>query len=512
MTDTSRHFYPPDSNVFALVDLPEVVKGALFSRYSRSPDSLKDILAKEFTIEGEGKAEAFYDRVLGAYGDDSVAELGGAHIAIEDVSDVVAQEILASRIGISSLAKSTRYVDFGKTRTPYFTPVDIDKDACAAQLYHATMRSLYQTYNNLLPRVFDRLKQSYPQLDVSSGAYSRSIHSKALDLIRGLLPLATMTNLGLFGNGRAYEYLIVKLSASVHVEAHDLARKLKVALDGTIAPFVKHSTGARGLAYRDYLEDLRFLTGKEMPLELRDFDPLVNDLSSHLTGVEIVNYDVLATESVVEGIVYPGSNKSFAEVESFVASLNGSDKHDILKAYASERSSRHQRPGRALELTDYTFEICTDIGAYRDLHRHRLTTELCQGMTAALGYEIPSELITLGCDIAEDYAIALDGAKSAFDRLVERKFDRSAAYVLPMAYRCRWLHKMNLREAVHLIELRSQPAGHINYRQIAWAMADEIATVTPLLASQLRFVDRSSSQLGRLKAEIRTEEKNNAKA
>jgi thymidylate synthase ThyX len=509
MTDLSQYFSPPDSNVFALTNLPEVVKGALFSRYSRSPDGLKEILAKEFLDEaGEEKAQAFYDRVLGAYGDDSVAELGGAHVAIEGVSDLVAQEILNSRIGISPLAKSTRYVDFGKARSPYFIPTDIDKDACAAQLYHVTMRSLYQTYNSLLPRVCERLKLFIPQGDASAAAYNRSIQAKALDLIRGLLPLATLTNLGLFGNGRAYEYLIVKLNASKHREANEIARKLKAALDSTIAPFVKHSTGARGIAYTAYLEELRGVVEWEVPLHLGEPSIPSNNFSSHSTGARIVKFDPLAAESVVEGIIYGGSNQGFAAIESYVASLDGNEKDRILREYAGDRKSRHQRPGRALELADYTFEICTDIGAYRDLHRHRLTTELPQPTRGDLGYEIPFELTTLGCGIAEDYILALDSAKSAFDRLVERGFYQESVYILPMAYRCRWLHKMNLREAVHLIELRSQPQGHIGYRQIAWEMADEIARVTPLLASQLRFADRQAGGLGRLNAEIKLEQKN----
>jgi thymidylate synthase ThyX len=508
MTDLSQYFSPPDSNVFALTNLPEVVKGALFSRYSRSPDGLKEILAKEFLDEaGEEKAQAFYDRVLGAYGDDSVAELGGAHVAIEGVSDLVAQEILNSRIGLSPLAKSTRYVDFGKARSPYYVPATVLADSAGWQLYEVAMRNLFQTYNSLLPRTINRLKLHHSPLGATALAYERSIKAKALDLIRGLLPVGTLTNLGLFGNGRAYEYLIVKLNASEHPEAHEIARKLKLALDGTIAPFVKRSTEPRGQVYTDYLRSLKDLSEAEVPSHL--YCPMeFLDSWEQPTGVQIVKFDPLAAESVIEGILYPGSNKSFAEIEAHVASLNGGDKDEILRTYASERSSRHQRPGRALEMADYTFEVCTDIGAYRDLHRHRICTELRQDLSVELGYEVPTELITLGGGIADDYLLALDGAKMAFFRLEEQQFGEAADYILPMAYRVRWLHKMNLREAVHLIELRSQPQGHIGYRQIAWGMADEIARVTPLLASQLRFVDRSASGLGRLTAEIKLEQKN----
>lgn len=501
----TEYFYPPDSNVFALTNLPEVVKGALFSRYSRSPDGIKDILHKEFLTEGEGKAAAFYDRVLGAYGDDSVAELGNAHIAIEGMSDLLATEILSSRIGISPLAKSTRYVDFGAAVSPYYLSEYIKADPVASQLYRATMDDLFVTYNRLLLQVVEALKHRYPVAGSTLAAYDRSIKAKALDLIRGLLPVGTLTNLGLCGNGRAFEYLIVKLNALDYPEALDVAAKLKVALDGSIAPFVKRSTEPRGVAYSEYLRDLEVKATDVVPGAM--LWSAGTTFGQIACGAKLVKWNPLAEDDVIEGILYPASNRPFVEVEGAVASLNGHQKWEILNDYASGRTSRHLRPGRALEMADYTFEVIADIGAYRDLHRHRLTTELRQDFSADLSFEVPTELKSLGGYFADDYQLALESAGDAWRRLSERAVGLDADYLLPMAYRVRWLHKMNLREAVHLIELRSQPAGHIGYRQIAWAMADEIIRVNPLLESQLRFVDRSVPELGRLVSETKLDAK-----
>lgn len=509
--ETPPHFHPSNSPIFALTNLPEVVKGALFSRYSRSPDSIKDILAKEFLDEGEGKAEAFYDRVLGAYGDDSVAELGGAHIACENISDLLAQEIANSRIGISILQKSTRYVKYGADgATPYFIPSDIDNHPMARSIYIKATDLLFDTYHALLPRTIAALKFKHPQGDTPIGAYDRSLNAKALDLLRGLLPVGTKTNLGLYGNGRAYEYLLVKLNASELPEAQAIASQMKIALDGVIAPFVKRADEPRGRAYSEYLKRSRSGTKANTPRYLKHRDSNAFIFGEHLgwaNSVHLSAWDTNAFESIIEAIFYADSNASISDIVEWVGGMDDDEKQQILDSYCSNRSSRHQRPGRALELAEYTFEITADIGIYRDLHRHRLCTEIPQGLGVDLGYETPDELNSLGQDLTVDYQDAIESVKQAYRRLYELGFTATAKYLIPMAYRRRWLLKINLREIIHLCELRSQPSGHIGYRKIAWEIADTIINRQPMLASQFKFVDRSVSELGRLNAEVKLEEK-----
>jgi thymidylate synthase ThyX len=510
---SSDYFYPAHSNVFALINLPEVVKGALFSRYSRSPDSLKIILEREFLTLGEDKAEAFYDRVLGAYGDDSVAELGGAHIAIEGVSDLVATEILSSRIGISPLAKSTRYVDFSLTTgedLPYYIPSQTRANPGALNLYCNIADDLFDTYNKLLPLVIEKLRLSYPQTE-SPRAYERALKAQALDLLRGLLPLGTKTNLGLYGNGRAFEYLIIKLNASQYPEAQDIAAKIKTALDGVISPFVKRAEGPRGVAYSNYLKQIAAIGPQTLPPKLTS----ANLVSRQPTNSEVrlIRHpqENTATIEAVTGILYQSSNKSFFEINQWVNELDADRLEEILTQYSSHRSSRHQRPGRGLELVDYCFEIVADIGAYRDLHRHRLCTEIKQDYSTELNYVYAPQLFEMGPEIFETYYRCLNRARTAALILPESKWgdNLDLEYLLPMQYQCRWLHKMNLREAIHLIELRSQPQGHISYRQIAWAMYEEINRVNPTIAKTLfTFVDRSDVNLSRLAAENKQEKRN----
>lgn len=505
------HFHPSDSPVFALTNLPEVVKGALFSRYSRSPDSIKDILAKEFLDEGEGKAEAFYDRVLGAYGDDSVAELGGAHIACENISDLLAQEIANSRIGISILQQSTRYVKYGRDGVvPYFIPEDINEHPEARSIYVEAADYLFETYHNLLPKTIAELSWSYPQGDTPFGAYTRSLNAKALDLLRGLLPVGVKTNLGLYGNGRAYEYLLVKLNASELPEARQLADRMKIALDGVIAPFVKRSDEPRGKAYSEYLRVCRSSVKANTPRYLinRDSnDYLFGKIYPDGNNVHLLSWDTNAIESMVEAIFYADSNASLSEIVEYVGGMNDREKQQVLDSYCSTRSSRHQRPGRALEVAEYVFEITADIGIYRDLHRHRLCTEIPQELGVDLGFETPDGLRSLGENLAGDYEYAIESVKRSVRKLYELGFAVSAKYLIPMAFRRRWLLKLNLREVIHLCELRSQPSGHTGYRKIAWEIADDIIDSQPMLASQFKFVDRSVSDLGRLKAEVKLEDR-----
>jgi thymidylate synthase ThyX len=243
-----------DAPIFGLRNLPEVVKGALFSRYSRSDKSLRRILLDEFiqapesgfaAIVGEyapgdaanavqaaeqlvavRQAEAFYERVLIGYGDDSVAELGGAHVACEGVSNIAAKALEDSRIGISPLEKSTRYVVFNRKvdgRYRYAREPRIMASRHAAR-YEAALDGLFDAYSALLEPTIAHVRARAPRdAGTSERAYNSATRAKACDLLRGLLPMATLTNVGLFGNGRAFEYLLTRLYAAPLDELRALA-------------------------------------------------------------------------------------------------------------------------------------------------------------------------------------------------------------------------------------------------------------------------------------------------
>jgi thymidylate synthase ThyX len=270
-----------DCPIFALRNLPEVVKGALFSRYSRSDKNLRRLLLDEFIrapesgfeqiVGGAGshetdqrvaiqRAEAFYERVLIGYGDDSVAELGGAHIACEGVSNIAAKALEDSRIGIDPLEKSTRYVPFNRKidgRYRYYREPAVMESA-HARLYETTLDRLFDTYSELIEPLLGWIQSRTPRDEATSPrAYASATRAKAFDLLRGLLPMATLTNVGLFGNGRAFEYLLTKLAASPHAEVRLLGQSMQQELDQVIPAFVKRSKTERGAQYARYLDTNR---------------------------------------------------------------------------------------------------------------------------------------------------------------------------------------------------------------------------------------------------------------
>lgn len=507
--------------VFGLRNLPEVVKGALFSRYSRSDKSLRRILLDEFIQAPEAgfdrlvslpsnthdqliatrQAEAFYDRVLIGYGDDSVAELGGAHLACEGISNIAAKALEDSRLGISPLEKSTRYVPFNRKvngQYRYYREPSILHSA-HGESYLTTLDGLFDTYSSLIEPLLEWVRRCTPQdASTSDRAYASATRAKALDILRGLLPMATLTNVGLFGNGRAFEYLLVKLAASPHEEVQTLGQAMQRELDHLIPSFVKRAKSERGLQYVKYLSSNRDRTHTLARQHLHE-----RPVPSTPT-VTLVDYDRDAETNVVAAILYPHSDLTLADVQEYVAQLSQTERIEILKTYVGERGSRFHRPGRAFEEAYYTFDVLADLGAYRDLHRHRVLTQERQRYTVHHGYIIPPELEEAG--LTKPYRDALDRAAETTTR-IERDLPHAAQYGVPLSYRVRWRMTLNLREVYHFVELRSSRQGHPTYRAIAQEMYHQIHAVHPTLTAHLHFVDLSDYSLERLAAEQRLDQK-----
>ncbi len=515
-----------DRPVFCLRNLPEVVKGALFSRYSRSAKSLRRVLLDEFLNEPESgfaaivatsaqhatdqliavrQAEAFYDRVLIGYGDDSVAELGGAHLACEGVSNIAAKLLEDSRLGLSPLEKSTRYVRFdlpGPDGYAYVREPAIMASPFAAR-YTATMDHLFATYSALLPQAQAWLHSRLPRDPaVAPQAHANAIRAKALDILRGLLPLATRTNVGLFGNGRAFEYLLVKLAASPLAEARHLGEAIQAELDQVIPSFVKRAKSERGKAYSSYLAANR----ERVAALAAQIDPagLPRDASEPPVEVQLVEFDPQAEQKVVAAMLYPHLDVPLATVRALVDRMPDAERAAIIAAAIGDRASRFHRPGRAFEEAYYTFDMLADIGAYRDLQRHRVLTQERQAFTVDHGFVLPPELEAMG--VADQYRAAMEQAAELVVAM-RATLPHEAQYAIPFGFRVRWRMTLNLREAYHLIELRSARQGHPAYRRIAQAMFRAIQAVHPTLASGMRFVDHDTYDLERLAAEQRLIEK-----
>jgi thymidylate synthase ThyX len=499
-----------DRRVFALRGLPEVVRGALFSRYSRTEKSLRRVLLDEFLhdpaagIDPEAggadrlvdaaRAEDFYERVLVGYGDDSVAELAGAHVAVERVSNLAAKALEDSRVGISPLEKSTRYVRFDRPdqdgRYAYHRGPEL-----AHHAYEPAMDALFSTYSELVMPLTERVREAYPrEPDESERAWKSATRARALDLLRGLLPAATRTNLGLYGNGRAFEYLLTKLAASDLPECRGLAGELHGELAQVIPAFVRRGLDERyGAPASAYLAEARRRVAALAP----------RGATAVPTGPEVrlVEHDVEAERRVAAAALFPHTDLP-------LAALGGADVDvdAVLCALMDGRANRRHRAPRALEHAHYTFEITANFGAYRDLQRHRMLSQERQLLGTALGYDVPDDLAVHGMD--GRFREAVERAAETH-RAMESALGRGLAqYAVPLAFRLRWYFRATLREVYHLCELRTSPQGHPDYRHVAQEMFRLVRDVHPRLAAYARFVDLGAGdELERRASERRIDRK-----
>jgi thymidylate synthase ThyX len=505
----ARYFTNLDRPVFALRNLPEVVKGALFSRYSRTEKSLRRVLLDEFINQPDSgfdqlagtqagaddmvavrRAEEFYERVLVGYGDDSVAELAGAHLAVERVSTLAAKALEDSRIGISPLEKSTRYVRFDRPgpdgRHLYYRGPELDHPA-----YEQAADALFEAYSSLIEPLTESIRAKFPpEAGETDRAWRSATRAKALDMLRGLLPAGTLTNLGLFGNGRAFEYLITKMASHELPECRRLASDLHRELNLVIPSFVKRAIDERyGAPAAERMAKTRLATAR-----------LAKRSGRGGTGpsVTLLEHDPDAERKVVAAALFPHSEAGWKEL--------GGDPGEVLEAILGDRANRRQRAPRALEHAEYLFEIVANFAAYRDLHRHRMLTQDRQLLGTSLGYDVPPGLAELGMDTR--FKSAVEAAAGAHARLERDAGPAPAQYVVPIAFHVRWYFRVNLREIYHLCELRTTPQGHPDYRWVAQEMYRRVAEVHPRLARYARFVDMGpGDELERRRSEQRLDEK-----
>lgn len=522
VTNTTDH-------IFALRNLPEVIKGALFSRYSRSTLGLRSLLLKEFiqnedtgfgSIAGKysdadnetqmvaiQKAQNFYDRILDGYGDDSIGELGGAHLAVENISMLGAKAIEDCRLGGSPLEKSTRYIYFDqKVDGEYsFYREPILMTSAYRNLFLETCTNLFDVYSKLIPPLTALIEQGFPKDPlISKTAYTAALRAKVLDCLRGLLPSSTLTNMGVFGNGRFFETLLQKLSCHNLAEMQEIGKKSFQELSKVIPSFIRRAEPSHK-HHQSLAKFIETMNG-EISLAEKRHSPQI--ASSFEPGVRLLEWDPKAPSKVASALLFSHSEKDLGSLDTYCASLSEDDLASILESACQPRENRRHKSPRALERAFFTFEIVADFGVYRDLQRHRMLTQERQLLTCNFGFYIPPEI--LGTEMEEPYCQALKKAKEAYDTIAD-ELPEEAQYVVPMAYNIRWYFHVNLRALQWLCELRSQAAGHPSYRLIAQKMAHQVSQAIPLFERFFKFVDYNGYELGRLDAEIRQEQKANVR-
>jgi thymidylate synthase ThyX len=508
------------SNIFVLCNLPEVIKGALFSRYSRSSLGLRSLLLKEFILNEDmaffqivgsdsspsneqitaiKKAQNFYDRILDGYGDDSIGELGGVHLAIENISMIAAKALEDHRIGGSPLEKSTRYIYFDqKVNDQYlFYKEPILMTSAYRDLYLETCNTLFETYSKLIPPLSALIEKKFPkEHHISKVAYTSALRAKVLDCLRGLLPSSALTNMGLYGNGRFFEGVIQNLNIHNLVELQDIGKSSHQELSKVVPSFIRRAefSSKYQKSYAQFMEqmrnDLKHLAETHQDQVKQDKEP----------GVFLVRHEPDCVAKVAGALLFEDSSANLYDLQEYCKTLPEEELSRILDAACLSRENRRHKSPRALEHVSFTFEIIADFGIYRDLQRHRILTQERQLLTCNYGYFIPNEIVDT--EMEKEYISAMDQAKRAYDKIAS-ELPEEAQYVVPMAFNLHWYFHVNLRSLQWLCELRSSPAGHPNYRYVAQEMAWQVCHLYPQLERFFKFVDFDGYEMGRMGQEIK---------
>lgn len=486
-----------DRPIFALRNLPEEVVAVLFAYYSRSRDSLRRNLLKllqdrDLDLDGRvrwadlaqddlatarQKAKEFHEKWVVGYGHGSVAEHAVAHLAIEDVS-IVASKLLEDARLASFTEKSTRYVLFDRDK--FYREPRLLASRHAAR-YADTCARLLAAYVDLTEPVLAAVMRETPRGErQGERAYEAACRAKVCDVLRYLVPAATLTNIGMTINGRALEFLITKLLSHPLAEARALGAAIKIEAQQVIPTLIKYAdVNPYQAETRQAMEACA--QAVVLPAGGTDGPP-----------VSLVRWPADAEEQLVASILYGYTAHPWSQVATRVRGLSAAEKAGILDEYLRRRGP-HDPPLRGLEHLSYSFDILVDFGAYRDIQRHRMVTQTPQESTALHGYSTPPEVERFG--IGPIYREWMDRAAEAY-RDIAAEFPREAQYVLPLAFRKRVLFTWNLREIYHFVELRSGRQGHASYRQVAQQVFRELERVHPLLARYIR-VDLDDHALAR---------------
>jgi thymidylate synthase ThyX len=510
------YFTNLDRPVFALRNLPETVKGALFARYSRSPKSLRRLFLDEFLGDasaaaapavseaGTSRADRLYQRVFNEYGDDSVAQLGGVHLAVEDASNILTKVLERGRL-MAYLEQSTRYIPYTDRRGDawrYLVPAELD-GLPIRERYVSVLNAAFETYARWIDPMRAWFEKRYPKTPADSDAVYRSaIRAKALDTLRGLLPAATQSNVGIYGTGQAYEALLLRMRAHPLTDVRATAEEMLAELRKIIPAFLTRvDQPDRGGKWSQYLSDTRARTA-ELAARLEARTPGDRRTESEVT---LADFDPDGEIKVIAAALYAGSTLPDGDVMECARRMTPAEREEVLRASVGQRSNRRHKPGRAFERTSYRFDVLTDYGAFRDLQRHRLLTLEWQALSARHGYTQPDAIVEAGGDA--EWREVMDRSAELYDALVEAGLPDVAQYAVSMAYRVRFVMDMNAREAMHVIELRTAPQGHPAYRRVCQQMHRLIAERAGhrAIAAAMSFADHSEVELERLQEERRLE-------
>ncbi|MCK4650341.1 FAD-dependent thymidylate synthase [Candidatus Pacearchaeota archaeon] len=496
-----------DSPIFAVKNFHPEVWALMQAKYSRSEEGLResfldllkkeesnfDLLVEEIKNTKQGaatkyatdKAIEFMERWVLGYGHSSVAEGAVVGLGLEGVS-ILATKVIEDNRLCSFCEKSTRYVSFHRSS---FYLDDVLKNSEYADEINEMLDFLFETYIKLHEPVLEYIRGVVPLKEGSSEvAWKKACASRRFDAIRYLLPTCTKTSLGWTVNARQLSHAISKLLSHPLKEMNDIGEKLKIEGGKVFPSLLRHSDR------KDYLSQ----TQKNM----QTFNFEENSFDGE--KVKLVNFSENPESVIISSILYRYGNCSFAEAERRVASMNSFEREGIIDGYLG-KMEEFDHPLRELEHQYFSFDIVMDYGAFRDLQRHRICTQTNPVFTSDLGYDVPNDIVVAG--VEAEYRLAMEKAKEVYEK-VREKYPLQAQYLLPLGFRKRFLITMNLRELHYLIKLRTTPMAHDSYRRIACKIYEILNERYPLLSKYI-ICNYSQEELGRLRAEEKTEAKRN---
>lgn len=495
-----KFFTNLDKSIYSIIFLPSEVGGALCSRASRSRDDLRIVFLNEFVkpfidtnygvdfknfinflqtqnslekIFANPKAREFYSKWLAEYGDDSIAQMAGSYVIFSGISQVAIKHLENQRIGLAPIEKSTRYVDFSKklnNKYLYMRPLELI-NLNLYEEYQETMDYVFDVYSNLCQKYFEKLKQNFPE------EKEFILKTKAFDVARLILPLSTLGQVAFFGNGQSFEYAINRCLNNPLSEIRWAGQRIYEELNKITPSFLRRIEKEESKAYRLYLSERNFRINQS----LKDIGWAKESILS-AERVKFIEYDIDGENKIIAGLLYSELKEPYEVILEKVRKLSFSQKENILKSILKDRTARWQKVPRAFENVYIRWEIISNIGAWRDIQRHRMHTQYHQNFSIYLGYDVPQEIIDIGLE--KQFVLAIKKLEELYKQL-EKLNPQLACYAVSFAHLIRFVQYQNLRQLFWETELRTIASGHPDYRRIEQEKARIITKIYPLIGKYL---------------------------
>lgn len=494
-----------EDDVYAFTDkLSPITIAAAMARLSRRGDDMRITILDEFAGKADNDAQLL-KRVITAYGDDSVQQLAGLHLVVENASNLLTKKLEWGRLA-AYLEQSTRYIYFDKKdkdgKYRYYIPEYFEDSV--KHKYCSIMDKIFDLYSEMVRELTGYVREhSSVSKKEQDAAWRGATRAQACDAVRPVLPVAVKSTVGIYASGQAVESIIMHLLTDNLPEADAVGRKILVEARKVLSMFLERiDVDDRGIAAMGY----RVFT-KENFKEVSKSKLRQTHSSDYDEPVQLVDYWPKNEMLLVKDMLYETSHLSLAEIENEVNGWPYKDKVDVFNAYIGERFNRRHRPGRALEKAHYSWDLICDYGIFRDLHRHRMVDDMeWQELTPRYGYDIPELVEEAG--LADKFEKCFSLSLELYNLLQKNGYGVEAQYATLLGHKMRWKVTYNAREAFHLHELRTSPQGHPGYRKLVTQMHQKLAEVHPVLAEAMKFVNTDEDpELTRLAAEKYTQSK-----